>query len=119
MKYAIFVIAVALLFLASIDIQQSKSTLPAQTGAYAVEQLNAKTLTRYQNIAALSNGSRMSLRHQSTTHSVILAQRCAEDGSPCSDPNNSSQRYPRCSQDCCSGTYHECDGVACICGSGR
>jgi len=39
---------------------------------------------------------------------------CASDGSPCSDPNNSNPQPPLCSN-CCNG-YHDCDGVACICG---
>jgi hypothetical protein len=47
-----------------------------------------------------------------------LAQSCASDGSPCSDPNNPNPQYPVCQKDCCSSAYHECDGIACICGSG-
>lgn len=46
-----------------------------------------------------------------------VAQNCASDGSPCSDPNNSNPQYPVCSRDCCSGAYHDCDGLACICGN--
>lgn len=50
---------------------------------------------------------------------LILAGNCAPDGSPCSDPNNPKQTYPACSKDCCSGQYHDCDGIACICGPRR
>lgn len=31
-----------------------------------------------------------------------LEDRCAPDGSPCSDPNNNKPRWPVCSTDCCS-----------------
>jgi len=47
------------------------------------------------------------------------AEVCASDGSPCSDPNNPNPKYPVCAKDCCSRQYHDCDGLACICGSGR
>jgi len=51
------------------------------------------------------------------THTLIQAQNCAPNGSPCSDPNNRNPRWPVCTRDCCSRQYHDCDGLACICGT--
>lgn len=47
---------------------------------------------------------------------ILYAGKCAQDGSPCSDPNNPKPQWPVCSTDCCSGQYHDCDGLACVCG---
>jgi hypothetical protein len=47
---------------------------------------------------------------------LLVAKNCAKDGSPCSDPNNPNPQWPVCKSDCCSKKYHECDGLACICG---
>ena len=46
-----------------------------------------------------------------------IANACYPNGSPCTDPaRKNASNY--CGTVCCSGKWHECDGLACICGPG-